>query len=598
MSSLETSLQIHEFSREFLDVTRKDGKFVSGGFGASEIANKTYAVPDKIKEAVNRGYLRINDNYPPKEQEFALLAKEIDEYAILAVATGEHDDKNRPLIAYRYFWLAKPQDNDSNNDTDGIGTLILWWHESNQPKFNFQNNFKSNNLQYRVYAYKKAEVYNIINHNFGAIPTDNIAEIKLYPHIALSNLNETNSYLKLHYLALHLHKEFKTPLSWAWNVGILEKPKSFTIIWAVNQDICSQITIELKKYQKSLKSKNISDKDIKQENNLDNFKANDLEESLNQPIKSSQNLEYMLKQLILNASADIYNESHFLEIILFLNKYSIHEYEKDNVIDIVKLNSTNHSHVPVKEAVMYRAILILLGFDDLYEWTQWLNSMSIHEYEKDSFKVQKLIVDLSFKKQYFNASNQLIRLIFHNYSNLLLKFLKLNYDSKEYKFIEWLLLESKSIWHYYFKLYTQNLVKNLIFQDSSLLYLNNEFYQQIFTDLSKYETYRQQNFKKVFDKYKSLSLLFRKIGNNSLSGLFYQLSEGAVPKEIYYRTDVQIIPLARKQTIHPVRKIGSFIRENGLIITISLFIFVGVTGITWLLTTKNLPQWQQNSSNR
>lgn len=55
-------LQIHEFSREFIDIREKDGKLVSGGFGASEIANATYPVPDKIKQAVNRGDLRINDS--------------------------------------------------------------------------------------------------------------------------------------------------------------------------------------------------------------------------------------------------------------------------------------------------------------------------------------------------------------------------------------------------------------------------------------------------------------------------------------------------------------------------------------------------------
>ncbi|RUT00751.1 hypothetical protein DSM106972_071600 [Dulcicalothrix desertica PCC 7102] len=578
MNSL--NLQIHEFSREFIDIREKDGKLVSGGFGASEIAHETHPVPDKIKQAVNRGDLRINDSYPPLQQEFALLAKEIDEYAILAVATREHDDKNRPLIAYRYFWLEKPE-NNSNDDIDGIGTLILWWQDSKQPKFNFKNS--NNHLQYNVDTCSKTEIYTLFQQNFGTIFTELIAELKLSPYVVVKDVNETNSYFKLHYLTLHLNREFQAPLSWAWNVDIIENPKQFTNIWVANKNTSVKITSEIK-HQKSQEPKTTSIKD--------------LEKFLNkQPKQEKANhaSEENLKQLILNA-INIEQTSHLSQIIFFLNEYLIHNYEKDNVIDTVKFNLGNYSYMPVKEAVIYRAILVLLGFDDLFKWTQWLNNELDSDEKELSFKIQSFLIELSINNQSHNAYNQLQSLIFHNYSNLLLQLSNISTDSKEYKFATWLLFESKSIWRYYFKRYTQNIVKTLINQDVNLFYPDNELYNLLITNISEYETSRPQPLKNLRKQYKTLSLLLQKLGNNSLSALFYQLSEGAVPKDVYQRADVQIIPLTRKQTVTLAIKLRTFISEYKLVIIALTCIFISITGISWKLATEYLPQWQQNSS--
>lgn len=575
-------LQIHEFSREFIDIREKDGKLVSGGFGASEIANATYPVPDKIKQAVNRGDLRINDSYPPSQQEFALLAKEIDEYAILAVATQEHDDKNRPLIAYRYFWLEKPE-NNNNDDIDGIGTLILWWQDSKQPKFNFKNS--NHHLQYDVDTCSKTEIYTLFNQNLGTIFTEFIAELKLSPYVVVKNFNETNSYFKLHYITLHLHREFQAPLSWAWNVDIIENPKQFTNIWVANKNASVKIASEIN-HQKSQQPKTTSIKNL------------DLEKSLNkQPKQQKANhaLEEDLKQLILNA-INIEQTSHLTQIILFLNEYFIHDYEKNNVIDKFKFNLANHSYMPVKEAVIYRAILVLLGFDDLLTWTQWLNNELDSDEKEISFKIQSFIIELSINNQSYNAYNQLQSLIYHNYSNLLHQLSNISTDSKEYKFATWLLFESKSIWRYSFKRYTQNLVKSLINQDINLFYSDNQLYNLLIQNISKYETSRTQSLKNLYHQYNTLSLLLNKLGNHSLSALFYQLSEGAVPTEVHQRADVQIIPLTRKQTVTLAMKLRTFISEYKLVIIALTCIFISITGISWKLATEYLPQWQQNSS--
>lgn len=577
-------LQIHEFSRELINITEKDGKYVSGGFG-SEIANATYPVPDKIKEAIIRSDLSINDNYPPLQQQFALLAKEIDEYAILAVAIGEHDDKGRPLIVYRYFWLEKPQDNNSNDNIDGIGTLILWWRDSKQPKFNFQNDSNFNNLKFNTLVRTKKEVYTRSQQNFGAISTENIAEIKSYPYIVVNNPESNNSYLKLHYLALHLQKELKKPLSWAWNVSFLDNPKHFTIIYCSNKHAYEQITSELQKHQKMLTQ-------LFKNQTENNSSINNLENQIELP--PPQDLEVKLKQILLDFPINDINDENpkVQKLLLFLDQHTIRYFNPENIIDKQRQSSKLSQNEPFHSTVIYRAILVLLGFEDLYEWLNWLNETSKINFDK-SLQVQNIIVELSRRNAYY----QIKELVFDNISNLLLQCSALRVTSKKYKLIHELLLQSSSIWSSYFKPYTQLFIFNLINNTSDSLFNEHQFFQQLYSDLRKYKNSRENQLTPLLKHYYSLALLIKKLGNNSLSALFYQLSEGAVPKEVYYRTDVQIIPLARKQTIHPVRKIGSFIRENGLIITILLFIFVGVTGVTWVVTNKNLPQWQEKFSN-
>ena len=115
-----SSIQIHEFSSEFNE-KRKDGEIVSGGY-KSEVGPGTIDVPRKIKEAVKRCDFEINGNYPPEGEDFALVAREIDEYSVLAVVRRIPEDGKRPVVAYRYFWLEKRQ----GEDIDGIGTLLIW----------------------------------------------------------------------------------------------------------------------------------------------------------------------------------------------------------------------------------------------------------------------------------------------------------------------------------------------------------------------------------------------------------------------------------------------------------------------------------------
>ena len=140
-------LVIHQFSSGIIRPQQnKKGQWVSGGYDKEIAKASSTDVPDKIKEAVNtlskggwRGF-GIPDAFPPQEDEFALIARELENYCVLAVANQQKDDANRRFIAYRYFWLDKQELKNKNylNDFDGIATLLDYWKNKGNPQYDIK----------------------------------------------------------------------------------------------------------------------------------------------------------------------------------------------------------------------------------------------------------------------------------------------------------------------------------------------------------------------------------------------------------------------------------------------------------------------------
>lgn len=81
----ENVIQVYEFSKVFEKPDGQHSQAVSGGF-SQEIGAYKHPVPEIIQSCVIQGYLKINDNYPPSG--VALIARELQQYSVLAVATA------------------------------------------------------------------------------------------------------------------------------------------------------------------------------------------------------------------------------------------------------------------------------------------------------------------------------------------------------------------------------------------------------------------------------------------------------------------------------------------------------------------------------
>jgi hypothetical protein len=253
--------RVYEFSKKF-DSLQKEGVWVSGGY----ITNKKQAfdrsnykngsineIPDKIRQAFIEGLFEIPNAYPtnslndeefstrlkteldiahPPIEDVALIARDLDGYCVLAVATRQIDDKWRSkVIGYRFFWLTiSDLPSKINYSVDGIATLLEWWHENRRPCFAMNpSSYKNENINYfsQKVRYKHQTIQSYEQKG-------QISESGPNPYLFEKTVDGHINYRELHTQAVH-RSNICTLTAWAWNVRKLTKPETFTVVYCADR---------------------------------------------------------------------------------------------------------------------------------------------------------------------------------------------------------------------------------------------------------------------------------------------------------------------------------------------------------------------------
>lgn len=131
---MSSQCTIYEFSTGLKKVQDSKGKWVSAGF--TTVEDNNYPIPEKLRRGICRRDFSVNESlayHNSESEQLIVILKTIDEYSVLAVGTTVNDDRGRSFLAFRYFWLSTL--NDTN--IDGLGTLLLWWLQAENPIMNF-----------------------------------------------------------------------------------------------------------------------------------------------------------------------------------------------------------------------------------------------------------------------------------------------------------------------------------------------------------------------------------------------------------------------------------------------------------------------------
>ncbi|BAZ83849.1 hypothetical protein [Dolichospermum compactum] len=547
-----SGIPIYQFCRAFDKVhySKKHDRYVSGGNVFGKIALWNAPVPEPIRQAVIDGYFRLNDNYPPDQDDFALIAREIDDkYSVLAVANGELDDGDRPTIGYKYFWLEK-----SSPDIDGIGTLTYWWytHEQPKPKFDMSELFQQSSPkifyfdkeQFGKPTFKEPELQEIseIVENQEKIPY--IVDVVVFREKIGQQQQQYPESMKRHYLALGLSVRANYLNAWAWNVQKIEYPEAFlAVFYATQKDIPSNIrNRDLPPLPETHNPNNQTSVAIQLENT-----THPSTETLNLiPPAKEKSIKSCLSSLANAFNQNRLDDRKIQELFGYLRDYA--DADWTNCIDKTTLKNASSPHE------IYPQLIYLVAPNNPSS-KKWLLQM-VESLEIDTKKTyprilefQRVLLEASFEYKDSLVNERLISSIYAGISYLLNQLMSTEKGNNK---IEFLLTKSQNVWSHYFLTYAGLIEKRIFSEEKTIIEESMEdFCQEILTLLQ-----RPQNISLAERKqYKKLASTFIKINYFSLAGAFHYISDKYIPPiiqdKIHYEILIKIYNIKSHKTDSP-----------------------------------------------
>lgn len=535
-------IKVHEFSRGIIELEKEDGIFVSGGLRLPpeqiyRIRPLQQEIPNVIKVAVMQGDFEIPDDYSPliatdaADKEVALVARDLGDYAVLAVATGHINAAgDDTVVGYRYFWLYK----DTRPILDGIKTLLHWWwkkgcpcYEINPLVWNQQTSSKefydAENLEYDDQAITTATL------------PDSIPIILQFSQGEKLNLESLE---KLHHQVVRLYKyndiivnhtrqEF--PFAWAWNVRCVRYPSKFTAIAGILDEGMDIVKNQL---QGAI---NLPSRIMEKYQELEVNVSETTQEVMVNDISCESAPIEDIRKLLISIANNPSNNQKIVELLSCLGIYPPNVWE--SCLDKETIAQAQNS--PLVNIVNYRALAALLVPKLVPEWLSWIRAQKI---TKESLIFQEEIWETC--RQNATARENLRSLIRGGIAQLLCELTKPTISDTTYQNIEWLLVreQKENVWHDRFRTYTNDIVDRL----ESLISKNpdehqDDFYALLGETLKKLE---KASWNSTYPEFLRIAKMIEKYEKYELAAVFYQISSGGVPNNVWgamSRVDSQAI---------------------------------------------------------
>ncbi len=225
-------IPIHEFSTGIKVEKTPNGGWVSLGFTGKYMNCTLDPIPLVVKQSIaNLEFALII-----AAQEPAIIGRVVgtgeDSWGVIAVVTRAKDEKGGSLYVYRYFLTPGAYN---------LHYLLGWWESQGKPTF---NPFDSRNIgQYAEFDPDSA-------HPSDYDPTAN--DLELVPTKPTLLQPQQYNLTTVNTLAIRKYNLDKTqPISWAFNVEGLVKPRSFEIIQPASPQAYENLEREINKLPQS-----------------------------------------------------------------------------------------------------------------------------------------------------------------------------------------------------------------------------------------------------------------------------------------------------------------------------------------------------------
>ena len=390
-----STFSIHQFSSGIINPKPNIiGKWLSGGYG-QEVAKKSHDVPQEIKTVIKNGPrgFGIEENYPPPINKYALIARELENYCVLAVANQHKDDANRPLITYRYFWLDKQEFKNQPNvdDFDGIGTLLYYWKKKDCPQYNIED--WTNSPDSYTTSWEGLENYNI--KTTAEFSTQNSTKIQ---HL-ISLINSDKRPLiceahkngvslepeEVHHLAIQYSLEKECFINWAWNVRRLESMKDLRVIYCADAEAVNWFNEQL----------------INHRPTPDTSGSQTAQPSPSHSTGQDEETTNISKLLL--KFRHKFSEENVLELMNYYQTYghNIVDFEDKNIINSCLTNMQSTSNNNIK----YATLLTALAPDKKQDIHKELTKLKQNKKEVAIKFLNELLIEVTKNKKCFNHKN-------------------------------------------------------------------------------------------------------------------------------------------------------------------------------------------------
>ncbi|MDT9232257.1 hypothetical protein [Limnospira sp. PMC 917.15] len=209
-----TMIYIHEFSTGIEVKRTSDGGWESGGF-TGQYMNCTREIPPEILNAISSGEFSLSEG--GLQDHPAMVGRQVGGYSVVAVVSRGRDDRGRGLSLYRYFWC---------EGKDYIEAILRSMISS------------SNKVDPPVFDpyYQPLSTGYPLNPDSQPVSLDKFAEyLDSSPPIVIPH-EQPCTHLILNEIAKEIAKRQGQDYSWAYKVAALENPWYFQVIYPASSE--------------------------------------------------------------------------------------------------------------------------------------------------------------------------------------------------------------------------------------------------------------------------------------------------------------------------------------------------------------------------
>ncbi|RAQ43130.1 hypothetical protein B9S53_11510 [Arthrospira sp. O9.13F] len=210
-----TMIYIHEFSTGIEVKPTPDGGWESGGF-TGQYMNCTREIPPEILNAISNREFSLSEG--GLQGSWAMVGRQVGGYSVVAVVSRGRDDRGRSVSLYRYFWC------EGKDYIEAILRMMI--------------SRSSNKVYPPVFDpyYQPPSTGYPLNPDSQPVSLDKLAEyLDSSPPIVIPH-EQPCTHLILNEIAKEIAKRQGQDYSWAYKVAALENPWYFQVIYPASSE--------------------------------------------------------------------------------------------------------------------------------------------------------------------------------------------------------------------------------------------------------------------------------------------------------------------------------------------------------------------------